>query len=400
MSDLQENELISAYLDGELSGEERARVEQLLATNADARQLVDELRALSTTLQSLPAQKVGESLSDRVMRIAERRTLAGSVVKTDEDTSADKEAHRPVRARTDWPRAFRRLAQPRTILWPAAAVAVAVVIMLSNRRGAEPQLEEVASAPRSGGATSSIVAVEGLPETPDEPTDRPDTERLADGGSTLPPASDVPSTESSSTPSQPVAESVADSRAEIGDRAQDEPSDSSPTMAADEEGLVIRCQVEELASAERMLAAAIAGHGGAASPSGGTEGKRDGADEATIETEITRGQLAAVLAELKSAPQSFLAVAEPAGLAPAAAEDHPGGQVAVRARTGAGGTTVSSGAGMGADSSGIRVRVRPDNPLGQPKPAPGELKPIRVRFVLERTLSTPDDSRGAAPGSK
>lgn len=226
MSELHENELISAYLDGELSGEERARVEQLLATNADARQLVDELRALSTTLQSLPAQTVGESLSDRVLRIAERRTLAGSVVKTDEDTSADKEEHRPVRGRTDWPRAFRRLAQPRTILWPAAAVAVAVVIMLSNRPGAGPQ-QEVASAPRSGGATSSIVAVEGLPETPDEPTERPDTKRLADGGSTLPSASDAPSTESSSTPSQPVAESIADSRAADRDRPQDEPSDSS-----------------------------------------------------------------------------------------------------------------------------------------------------------------------------
>lgn len=399
MSELHENELISAYLDGELSGEERARVEQLLATNADARQLVDELRALSTTLQSLPAQTVGESLSDRVLRIAERRTLAGSVVKTDEDTSADKEEHWPVRGRTDWPRAFRRLAQPRTILWPAAAVAVAVVIMLSNRRDAGPQ-QEVASAPRSGGATSSIVAVEGLPETPDEPTQRPDTKRLAAGGSTLPSASDAPSTESSSTPSQPVAESIADSRAANRDRPQDEPSDSSRTMATDEQELVIRCQVIELASAEQMLVAAIAGHGGAASPSGGTEGNRDGADEAAVEAEITPSQLAAVLAELKSAPQSFRAVAEPTGVLPAAAEDHRGGQVAVRARTGAGGAAVSSGSGMAANSSGIRVRVRPDNPLGQPKSAPGEQKPIRVRFVLERTLSTPDDSRGAAPGSK
>lgn len=398
MSDLHENELISAYLDGELSGEDRARVEQLLATNPEARQLVDELRALSTTLQSLPAQPVGESLSERVMRIAERRTLAGSAVQADEDSSADKEEHRPVRANTDWPRAFRRLVQPRTILWPAAAVAVAVAIMLSNRRGAEPRPEEIASAPRSGGATSSIVAIEGLPETPDEPTDQPDTESLADGSSTPPPASDAPSTEISSAPSQPAAESVADSRAANRDQAQDGHDESAPTMAADDEWLVIRCRVEELASAERMLAAAIAEHGGAASPSGGTEGNRERADEATVEAEITRGQLAAVLAELKSAPQSFLAVAEPAGLAPAAAEDHPGGQVAVRARTGAGGTTVSSGSGMGADSSGIRVRVRPDNPLGQPKPAPGELKPIRVRFVLERSLSTPDDSRDA--GSK
>ena len=44
MNDLPENELLSAYLDGELSAAEQAEVERLLATNPAARQLLDELR--------------------------------------------------------------------------------------------------------------------------------------------------------------------------------------------------------------------------------------------------------------------------------------------------------------------------------------------------------------------
>ena len=45
MNDMPENELFSAYLDGELTAAEQAAVEQLLAQAAAARQLMDELRA-------------------------------------------------------------------------------------------------------------------------------------------------------------------------------------------------------------------------------------------------------------------------------------------------------------------------------------------------------------------
>ena len=75
MDDAVENERLSAYLDGELTAAEQARVEQLLAASPAARQLLDELRTLSTTLQSLPQQKLGEDLGPRVLRLAERRML-------------------------------------------------------------------------------------------------------------------------------------------------------------------------------------------------------------------------------------------------------------------------------------------------------------------------------------
>ena len=75
MNDLPQNELLSAYLDGELTAAEQAEMERLLAANPAARQLLDELRALSATLQALPQEKLGEDLSRQVLRVAERRML-------------------------------------------------------------------------------------------------------------------------------------------------------------------------------------------------------------------------------------------------------------------------------------------------------------------------------------
>jgi anti-sigma factor RsiW len=41
MKDVPENELFSAYLDGELTADEQAEMEQLLATSPAARQLIE-----------------------------------------------------------------------------------------------------------------------------------------------------------------------------------------------------------------------------------------------------------------------------------------------------------------------------------------------------------------------
>jgi len=75
MNDVPDTELFSAYLDGELTADEHARVEQLLAASPVARQLLEELRAVGSSLQLLPQQKLDEDLSARVLEIAERRML-------------------------------------------------------------------------------------------------------------------------------------------------------------------------------------------------------------------------------------------------------------------------------------------------------------------------------------
>ena len=57
-----DDELLSAYLDGELSAEERARVERLLDERPEWRQLVDELAAIRSQVNDEPAKvyRVGE----------------------------------------------------------------------------------------------------------------------------------------------------------------------------------------------------------------------------------------------------------------------------------------------------------------------------------------------------
>ena len=71
-------ELISAYLDGELDADERALVERAMAESAEYRQLYEELQVLRAGLQRLPRYKLPADFRQRVLRQAERRLLAPS----------------------------------------------------------------------------------------------------------------------------------------------------------------------------------------------------------------------------------------------------------------------------------------------------------------------------------
>jgi hypothetical protein len=141
MNDLPENELLSAYLDGELSAAERAEVERLLAASPAARQLLDELRAVSATLQALPRRKLGEDLTPEVLRIAERRML----------TEAEPERPAPSPAEPLARSIFRRFVNRRTLFWLSLTAAIAVMIKINERQERIPPVEkgdrEVARAP-------------------------------------------------------------------------------------------------------------------------------------------------------------------------------------------------------------------------------------------------------------
>lgn len=63
-----DDELLSAYVDGELTDAERAAVEQRLRDDPRAQALVAELRAVSETLQALPKFELGTSLREAVLR--------------------------------------------------------------------------------------------------------------------------------------------------------------------------------------------------------------------------------------------------------------------------------------------------------------------------------------------
>lgn len=145
MSDVARDELFSAYLDGELTAAEQTRVEQLLATDPAARQLVDDLRALGATLQSLPQHKLDESLSQRVLEAAEQRKRAKEC---DVSRVASDAANTPADFRPWWREVhWRHMLSRRALFWSALAVAIAVIIRVTDQpQPAKQPAQQVAAA--------------------------------------------------------------------------------------------------------------------------------------------------------------------------------------------------------------------------------------------------------------
>ncbi len=166
MKDVPENELLSAYLDGELTAAEQADVERLLARSPAARQLLEELRTLSSKLESLPQYKLGEDLSQQVLRIAERRMLTQPALPGE----LPKPAPTPRRA------ILRRVFNSRALVWSSLAVAVAVMLTVINRgpedRPAGDGLAEAPPAAEEKGRRAP--EIRAAPEKADLPRDPSD----------------------------------------------------------------------------------------------------------------------------------------------------------------------------------------------------------------------------------
>ncbi|HVK80402.1 MAG TPA: zf-HC2 domain-containing protein, partial [Verrucomicrobiae bacterium] len=150
-------ELITAYLDGELTADEQAQVEQALASDARLRQMHDDLRALRTSLQALPQQTLDASFAERVLRAA-RQAQAPAVdaepevlVKTHHghDTTVRPAQHEPLA----W----------RVVVWTIAGLAAAVVVVLFLPK----QTSEVARhLPATREAAPDVAASRAVPEQP------------------------------------------------------------------------------------------------------------------------------------------------------------------------------------------------------------------------------------------
>ncbi len=134
-----EYELLSAYLDGEVTAPERARIEQLLAESADARRVLDELKSTSMTVQALPELRLADDLTDRILRKAEHAILSGEGQPEPAQPVSPPETHR-------YRRLFLRMVTSRGVAWSGAALAIALLIMLSGPR--QPQ-RDFARAPES-----------------------------------------------------------------------------------------------------------------------------------------------------------------------------------------------------------------------------------------------------------
>jgi anti-sigma factor RsiW len=163
-------ELISAYLDGELAEGERAEVEKLLAENSQLRQLHDELRALRAGMQSLERHQLDRDLSPAVLRRAEQSVLRGTAAQGAPTRTG------ATRAPVSW---WNRGVGWRRVVWPAVAIAAALAILVydANQRPAERQVAQTREseqiADQIGGAADEVgaPALEAAPQ-PNEELDR------------------------------------------------------------------------------------------------------------------------------------------------------------------------------------------------------------------------------------
>lgn len=117
------HELISALLDGELSGDEQARVERRIADDRQWRQTYEELQVLRRRLQSLPQSHLESDFSNRVLRRAEREMLSMSPADAPVAASGDSTVGRP-------PEIARDRGVIRGLVWAAAAIAAAVILTM------------------------------------------------------------------------------------------------------------------------------------------------------------------------------------------------------------------------------------------------------------------------------
>lgn len=157
MDSHQREELLSAYLDDELSAEDRARVEQWLIDDADYRRLHEELLSLRSDLQALPRHKLREDLGPAILHRVEQHAKQSS---TTSKPAAQTVELPPRSAVAEW--WSRRSA--RTFFWPVVAVAAALVVALFNTQVNERDvaLEDAALKRDAEEAASPKSAVESF----------------------------------------------------------------------------------------------------------------------------------------------------------------------------------------------------------------------------------------------
>lgn len=114
MSDRLNPELLSAYLDNEVTEEERAQVEQALVASPETRRSLEELRQVQARLQSVPRMSLPDDFHERVVQEATRR-----------------EATQPVSARPSGTGRWMRISAVATTV--AALLLIAILVAIQQR---------------------------------------------------------------------------------------------------------------------------------------------------------------------------------------------------------------------------------------------------------------------------
>lgn len=287
MSRKPDPELLSAYLDGQLSAQEKALVEQWLARDPAARQLCDRLRRQQALLRSLPRRKVPRDLAATVLQQAEERIILQG---EGSPQLAGKGARRAGRetAALSLPRVLRRVFQPRNLGWAILAASIGLIIYLvfpqPNRPGRDRDVAFMAkekmlveeqgpsarpSADRTEQAARDLFSGPGLTlgVEPAQPVEEQMMGAGAESPGTLAASRAVPEAQearaSSAEPPPLVIERVrpfaAPGAMAPGAATMRRMGPAVPSKAADEE-LVIECQLAASASPKALAQQVVARH--------------------------------------------------------------------------------------------------------------------------------------------
>jgi negative regulator of sigma E activity len=333
MHELSTAELLSAYLDGELTPDEQARAENLLTGDAAARRLYDELRGMRSYLQGLPRQELPDDFSARVLRSAERGMLAApaeSAVAT-----AAEDPPRPA-----WQERIRR-----PLAYVAIVLAASVMIAIFNPGAEQPGAPEqpVVMAPRAADpqATPPLDGIAAQPTSPSisstrEPAPEGEARRSGDAAPSIGKLG-----EAMKEADQPLAakrEAYGLPMGPLADRA--DRAELPGLQQADKSLLVVTCEITPSAAREDTFRRVLARNQISLDDGSGPqveqqripapanrlaladgEARQKALDETGLEivyVEATPQQLEATLADIAAQSKEFLSVdvgaAEPRGV--------------------------------------------------------------------------------------
>lgn len=244
------DELISAYLDGELSPAEKVRVEEQLMDSAEHRRLFEELKALRRSLQALPAESLGDDFAARVLRRAERELLAEAAPQEKTFSAAEEPRLRQASPKSE--RGVRR-----GLMWSIIATAAAVGFVVFGPLFSDRQ-RDLARAPATQAAPTSEneVAVQ---------RDRPATATAKAGSEVQPQPAESVAPELSASPELEGGKSLAagdsplngEAASELERKLSDRPrGGGSNQFAADKDrgaDAEVRAMIAEKSAAENAV---------------------------------------------------------------------------------------------------------------------------------------------------
>lgn len=241
------DELLSAYIDGELTEAERAQVEAWLADDPRARSLLEELQGVSAAVKSLPKATLATDLSETILAKVASGTNASDANTRDAGlTLPDRDPQRRFTGRGLW--------------WSAAAIAAAIAVALF----APPQAPQDQAPVARQGAEVKRAGELSAPADPAPPAGRADLAHdhvdfgATEATTTASPSDNAPLV-ARSDPTPPPPASISDAPAGVAGEESvrtmraPEPTSEAPSSRAATQYLVVWVDVPAQALERRAI---------------------------------------------------------------------------------------------------------------------------------------------------